>query len=76
MRCPPDGGRSRETALQGFWFFLRGAIGEAAMLKRLTIVTCVMAFGLMAGGCSKCGSWLDEWLNRTPAKTCKGDFPR
>jgi hypothetical protein len=28
----------------------------------------------MVGGCSKCGFWLDEWMNK-PAKSCKGDFP-
>jgi hypothetical protein len=44
------------------------------VFKRLTIVASVIAFGLMVSGCSKCGFWLDEWMNR-PAKTCKGDFP-
>jgi hypothetical protein len=45
------------------------------VLKRLTIVTCVVAFGLMLGGCSKCGFWLDEWMEQ-PAKSCKGDLPK
>ncbi len=45
------------------------------VFKRLTILASIVAFGLMVGGCSKCGFWLDEWLER-PAKTCKGDFPR
>ena len=45
------------------------------MFKRLTIVATVVAFGLMAGGCSKCGFWLDDWMNNKPAKSCKGDFP-
>ena len=44
------------------------------VFKRLTIVASVIAFGLMLGGCSKCGFWWDEWSNR-PAKSCKGDFP-
>jgi len=26
-------------------------------------------------GCSKCGFWLDEWLER-PAQSCKGDLPK
>ena len=45
------------------------------VFKRLTIVASVIAFGLMVGGCSKCGFWLDEWMNR-PAKTCKDDLPK
>ena len=45
------------------------------MFKRLTIVASVVAFGLMVSGCSKCGFWLEEWLER-PAKSCKGDFPK
>jgi hypothetical protein len=44
------------------------------VFKRLTMVASVIAFGLMVSGCSKCGFWLDEWMNR-PAKSCKGDFP-
>jgi hypothetical protein len=44
------------------------------VFKRLTIVASVVAFGLMLGGCSKCGFWWDDWANR-PAKSCKGDFP-
>ena len=44
------------------------------MLKRLTVLSCLLAFGLTLGGCSKCGFWLDEWMNK-PAKSCKGDFP-
>ncbi len=44
------------------------------MFKRLTILTSVLALGLMVGGCSKCGFWLDEWLNAP--KSCKGDLPK
>ena len=44
------------------------------MRKRLTVLCCLLAFGLTLGGCSKCGFWWDEWSNR-PAKSCKGDFP-
>ncbi len=44
------------------------------MFKRLTILACVLAFGLMVGGCSKCGFWWDEWGN-PPPKSCKGDWP-
>jgi hypothetical protein len=44
------------------------------MLKRLTILTCVLAFGLALGGCSKCGFWWDEWQSRPGA--CKGDIPK
>jgi hypothetical protein len=47
------------------------------MGKRLAIVVCVVAFGVMVGGCSKCGFWLDEWMNRQQQPgSCKGDFPR
>jgi hypothetical protein len=46
------------------------------MFKRLTILACVVAFGLSVGGCSKCGFWLDEWLNRPQPGSCKGDFPK
>ena len=45
------------------------------VFKRLTIVASVMAFGLMVSGCSKCGFWLDEWMN-SPAKSCKSDLPK
>ena len=45
------------------------------VFKRLIIVASVVAFGLMVGGCSKCGFWLDEWTNK-PAKSCKNDFPK
>ena len=44
------------------------------MLKRLTIVVCVVCFGLTVGGCTKCGFWWDDWM-RKPVKSCKGDFP-
>jgi hypothetical protein len=45
------------------------------MFKRLTILATVVAFGLAAGGCSKCGFWLDDLMNK-PAKSCQGDFPK
>ena len=45
------------------------------VFKRLTVIACVVAFGLMAGGCSKCGFWWDEWGNNRP-KSCKGDVPK
>ena len=44
------------------------------MLKRLTIVACVVCFGFTVGGCTKCGFWWDDWMHK-PAKTCKGDWP-
>ena len=44
------------------------------MFKRLTILTGILALGLMLGGCSKCGFWWDEWQSRPGA--CKGDFPK
>jgi hypothetical protein len=43
------------------------------VLKRLTILTCLMAFGLALGGCSKCGFWWDDY--RSPG-TCKSDLPK
>jgi hypothetical protein len=46
------------------------------MFKRLTIVACVIGFGLTASGCTKCGFLLDEWMNQPPAKSCKGDLPK
>lgn len=45
------------------------------MFKRLAVLACIAAFGLSVGGCSKCGFWLDEWMNPPPTKSCKGDFP-
>ncbi len=45
------------------------------MFKRLTIVASVVAFGLTVGGCSKCGFWLDEWMNK-PANSCKDGLPK
>ena len=42
------------------------------MLRRLTILTGILALRLMLGGCSKCGFWWDE----AQPGTCKGDFPR
>jgi hypothetical protein len=42
------------------------------MLKRLTILGCILAFGLTLGGCSKCGFWWDEW-GKGP-KSCRDDI--
>jgi hypothetical protein len=47
---------------------------RSQVLKRLTVLACITAFGLMLGGCSKCGFWWDEWGNNHP-KSCKGDWP-
>ena len=44
------------------------------VFKRLTIVASVVAFGLMVGGCSKCGFWWDEW--QSSPRSCKGDIPK
>ena len=44
------------------------------MLKRLTVLSCLLALGLTLGGCSKCGFWWDDWQSRPGA--CKGDFPK
>jgi hypothetical protein len=44
------------------------------MLKRLTILACVLTFGLMVSGCSKCGFWWEDWQSQP--RSCKGDFPR
>jgi hypothetical protein len=44
------------------------------MFRRLTIVASLLALGLMLGGCSKCGFWLDEW--RSQPGSCKGDWPK
>ena len=38
------------------------------MFKRLTILTGILALGLVLGGCSKCGFWWQE----TP-RACKDD---
>ncbi len=42
------------------------------MFKRLTILACILTFGLALGGCSKCGFWWDDWGR----KTCKSDTPK
>jgi len=44
------------------------------VFKRLTILTSVLALGLMVGGCSKCGFWWDEGQSQT--QSCKGNFPK
>jgi hypothetical protein len=41
------------------------------VIKRLTILTGILALGLMLGGCSKCGFWWDE-----APQSCKGDWPK
>jgi len=42
-------------------------------IKQLTILACVVAFGLSVSGCTKCGFWWDDW--RSKPATCKGDWP-
>ena len=42
------------------------------MFKRLTILTGILALGLMLGGCSKCGFWWDE----CPARRLQGRLPQ
>ncbi len=39
------------------------------MLKRLTIWAGIVALGLMASGCTKCGPIWDDWL-QSP-KSCR-----
>ena len=41
---------------------------------RIVLVLVAVAAIAMVGGCSKCGFWLDEWLNAP--KSCKGDLPK
>ena len=53
---------------------MKNGIFEACMFKRLTLVASVVAFGLMVGGCSKCGFWWDEW--QSSPRSCKGDIPK
>jgi hypothetical protein len=51
-----------------------GGLKRGTMLKRLTILSCLLAFGLTLSGCSKCGFWWDEWQSKPGA--CRGDFPK
>lgn len=44
------------------------------MLKRLTVISSVIAFGVLLGGCTKCGWLWDDW--RTTPQTCREDAPR
>jgi hypothetical protein len=44
------------------------------MFKRLTILSSIVALGLMLGGCTKCGWLWDDW--RSPAKFCRDDVPK
>jgi hypothetical protein len=43
------------------------------MLKRLTILSSVIALGLVLGGCTRCGWIWNDW--QAPA-SCKDDAPR
>jgi PBP1b-binding outer membrane lipoprotein LpoB len=43
------------------------------MIKRLTIVSSVIALALVLGGCTKCGWFWDDW--RSAPQTCKSDVP-
>ena len=47
---------------------------RARVFRRLTILTGLLAFVLMLGGCSKCGFWWDEWQSQP--RSCKGDLPK
>jgi hypothetical protein len=44
------------------------------MLKRLTLLSSVIALSLVLGGCTKCGFIWDDW--RSPAKSCRDDVPK
>jgi len=41
------------------------------MLKRLTILSGVIALGLTLGSCSKCGWFWDDW--RSSPQSCRSD---
>ncbi len=45
------------------------------MRKPILVVLSVVMLSFALGGCSKCGFWWDEWKS-SPAKACKGDFPK
>ena len=40
------------------------------MLRRLLLISSVVAMGLLLNGCTKCGPFWDEW---TAPKSCKSD---
>jgi hypothetical protein len=44
------------------------------MLRRLTIVSSVLALGLVLGGCTKCGWIWDDW--RSQPQSCRNDVPK
>jgi hypothetical protein len=44
------------------------------MLKRLTILSGVIALGLALNGCTKCGWIWNDW--QSPAKSCRDDVPK
>ena len=41
------------------------------MCRRVGIICCVVAIGLMLNGCTKCGPIWDDWLQAP--KACKSD---
>jgi hypothetical protein len=44
------------------------------MIKRLTILSSVIALTLVLGGCSRCGWLWDEWS--APSKVCRDTVPK
>jgi hypothetical protein len=44
------------------------------MLKRLTILSSVIALALVLGGCTRCGFIWDDWS--APSKSCRDHVPK
>jgi hypothetical protein len=44
------------------------------VVKRLTLLACLLALGLSLGGCTKCGFIWDDW--KSPAKSCRDEAPK
>jgi hypothetical protein len=74
-RCTALHAIAPKTSRQRFWRLLEWSDRKGVrVLKRLTILTCLLTFGLALGGCSKCGFWWDEW--RQAPNSCKSDLPK
>jgi len=46
---------------------------ESFMLRRLVLISGMLALGFALSGCSKCGPFWDDWM-QSP-KSCKSDRP-
>jgi hypothetical protein len=61
----------RKSGFAPFEIMLRKVRRETSrVIKRLTVLICLLSLGLALGGCSKCDVW--SWQ----ARACKADAPK